>query len=170
MAMGERRDIGWYEELLVRSLSGFLMGMVMAFFQICGILLDWILWFMSWVKARRAVGPRCLRWRAESPSGPVAGEFLACFIARETSRVVKGVKVEDGSERMASNGELSGYFVWMGRVDGCEFMVQCSCDGFVFVVCFVVEEGDGGVWVWLFGLVQIFYCVPKFVLVCFVVK
>ena len=74
------------------------MGMVMAFFKIYGILLVWILWFMSWVRARRAMGPKCLRWRAESPSGPVAGEFLASFIARETSRVVKGRKVEDGSE------------------------------------------------------------------------
>ena len=58
----------------------------------------------------------------------------------------------------------------MGRVNGCEFMVQGSCDVFVFVVCFVVEEGDGKVWVWLFRLVQIFHCAPKFVLVCFVVK
>ena len=73
----------------------------MAFFQICGILLDWMLWFMSWVRARRAMGPRCLRWRAESPSGPVAGKFLACFMARETSKVMKGEKVEVGSERTA---------------------------------------------------------------------
>ena len=77
------------------------MGMVMAFFLICGILLDWMLWFMSWVRARRAMGPKCLRWRAESPSGPVAEEFLACFMARETSKVVKGEKVEGGSERTA---------------------------------------------------------------------
>ena len=55
-------------------------------------------------------------------------------------------------------------------VDGCEFVVQGSCDVFVFVVCFAVEKGDGGVWVGLFGLVQIFYCAPKFVLVYFVVK
>ena len=58
----------------------------------------------------------------------------------------------------------------MGRVNGCEFMVQGSCDVFVFVVCFVVEEGDGGVWVWLFGLVQVFDGVPKFFLVGFLVK
>ena len=82
-------------------LSGFGMGLVMAFFKICGILLVWILWFMSWVRARRAMGPKCLRWRAESSSGPVAGEFLACFMARETSRLVKGEKVEGGSERTA---------------------------------------------------------------------
>lgn len=58
----------------------------------------------------------------------------------------------------------------MGRVDGCEFVVQGSCDVFVFVVCFVVEEGDGGVWVWLFWLVKVFDCFPEFVLVGFVVE
>ena len=55
-----------------------------------------------------------------------------------------------GGERGESEGwkltdgfsEFSGNFVWMGRVDGGEFMVQGSCAVFVFVVCFVVEEGD----------------------------
>ena len=93
------------------------MGMVMAFFQICGILLVWILWFMSWVRARRAMGPKCLRWRAESPSGPVAGEFLACFMAMETSRLVKGEKVEGGSERTALVSCRAVLFGWDGLMD-----------------------------------------------------
>ena len=63
------------------------------------------------------MGPKCLRWRAESPSGPVAGEFLACFIARETSKVVKGVKVEDGSERTALVSCRAIMFGWEGLMD-----------------------------------------------------
>jgi len=111
LAIGERRDIGRYEELLVGSLSGFGIGMVMAFFQICGMLLVWILWLMRRVRARVAMGPRCLRWRADIASGPAAGEFLVCFMARDTLVVVKGMKGEGGSERVdleRSRATLSG--------------------------------------------------------------
>ena len=38
------------------------------------------------------------------------------------------------------------------------------------MVGLVVEEGDGGVWVWLFWLVKVFDCFPEFVLVGFVVE
>ena len=40
-------------------------------------------------EGKESNGAKCLRWRAESSSGPVAGEFLACLIARKTSKVVK---------------------------------------------------------------------------------
>ncbi len=44
-----------------------------------------------------AMGPRCFRWRAESSSGPMAGEFFACFMARKTSALVKGMNGDGGS-------------------------------------------------------------------------
>jgi len=67
---------------------------------------------MSLVRAKMAMGPKCFRWRAESPSGPTAGEFFACLMAEETWKLVKGGKGEGGSEWMALvsfRAVLSGY-------------------------------------------------------------
>ena len=83
--------------------------------------------------------------------------------------MVKGEKGEAGSEWTALvsfRAVLSGY----ERVDGGEFAVEGCGNVFVFVIGLVVEEGDGGVWVWLFWLVKVFDCVPEFVLVSFVVE
>ena len=45
--------------------------------------------FISSVNAWMAIGPKCFRWRAENPSGPMAGEFFACLMASDTWALVK---------------------------------------------------------------------------------
>ena len=70
---------------------------------------------MRRVRARVAMGPKCLRWRAEIPSGPAAGEFLVFLMAKDISAQVKGKKGEGGSERVAlesKRGSLSGVEGW----------------------------------------------------------
>lgn len=64
-------------------------------------MLDVMEWLMRRVRARMATGPRCFKWRADRPSGPLAGEFLACFMAMDTSVLVKGVNGDGGSARVA---------------------------------------------------------------------
>ena len=71
------------------SLPGLGKGMVMEFFQICGMLLFWMLEFIRLVKVKMAMGPRCLRCRLEIPSAPSAEEFFDCLMANSTCVVVK---------------------------------------------------------------------------------
>lgn len=90
-AMGERSEIGLYDVLSVASLFGFGIGMVMAFFQICGMRFVCIDLLMVFVRNCMAMGPRCLRCIIDMLSGPIAGEFLACLIAVVTCWVENGV-------------------------------------------------------------------------------
>ena len=113
------------------------------------------------------MGPRCLRWRAESPSGPVAGEFLACFMARETSRLVKGEKVEGGSERTALVSCRAILFEWDGLMDVSSWFRAAAMSlslWYVLLLRKVMEEFGSGCLGWFksfyiaFGDVMIGCC------------
>jgi hypothetical protein len=62
--------------------------MILPVFQIDGI--------MQWANEKLAIfvrvvipsGPRCLRWMFEMLYGPMAEEFLSCFMTREVSDAV----------------------------------------------------------------------------------
>ena len=58
------------------------------FFHIWGILLCWCERLKMLVRYSSPSGPRCLRWRLNILSGPIALEDLACFIASLVSDAV----------------------------------------------------------------------------------
>lgn len=61
LAIGDRRDIGLYEVPMEASLFGFGIGMILASFHICGMVLVLRERFKSEVRYVMASGPRCLR-------------------------------------------------------------------------------------------------------------
>jgi hypothetical protein len=73
-------------------------------------------------------------------------------------------------ERVDGFSEYASSFVRTWGVDGREFAVEGCGNVFVLVVDLVVEEGDGGVWDWLFWLVKAFDCFPEFMLIGLVVE
>lgn len=61
LAMGDRREIGRYEDPRLASLFGLGMGMILAVFQIWGMMFWLSDELKRFVRKSRANGPRCLR-------------------------------------------------------------------------------------------------------------
>ena len=80
-AIGESSEIGLYEVPMQRSLFGFGMGIILASFQICGMVFRFRARFNVSVRNWMASGPRCLRWRILMLSGPVELLFALLLIA-----------------------------------------------------------------------------------------
>ena len=84
-AMGDRRAMGRYDELFWGSLPGLARGIMLANFQVCGMLFVLIAMLYVCVKYLIAFLPRCFRCCMLILSGP--GEFLflvrlsACFVS-----------------------------------------------------------------------------------------
>lgn len=74
LAMGERSAIGLYDVLWFLSLLGFSMGIILAVFQSCGMVLVFIALLYRSVSAEMAMGPKCLMCVLEMLSGPA--DFL----------------------------------------------------------------------------------------------
>jgi len=74
----------------VGGLLGFKIGMILANFQVLGILLFCSEKLKMSVKALMASGPRCLRCLLDMPSGPVEEVFLETRMASVTIAGVKG--------------------------------------------------------------------------------
>ena len=60
-AIGERRDIGRYEVPRLGSLLGLGIGIILAVFQICGMILRFMEELYMFVRYCIAVGPKCFR-------------------------------------------------------------------------------------------------------------
>ena len=74
-------------------MPGFKTGKTNALFQMAGMSELATDKLKSSVKYRKATGPRCLRWRTDKPSGPMAEEYFARLMAWTVSSKEKGVKL-----------------------------------------------------------------------------
>ena len=81
LAIGDKSDIGLYDDPSLGFFCGFNIGTILASFQICGIM--FLLRAMLYVSFRysRAIGPRCFKCFIFMLSGPVELLFLLSFIA-----------------------------------------------------------------------------------------
>ena len=79
--MGESSAMGLYDVLIVVSLPGLGIGIILAIYHVCGIVLVLRERLNIAVKYVSAVTPRCLRCFIFMLSGPVELLFLACLIA-----------------------------------------------------------------------------------------
>ena len=79
--MGERREIGLYDEPRPGSLFGFSIGTILASFQIWGIILLFRDFVSNCLRYSLAKGPRCLRCFMLMLSGPVELLFFADLMA-----------------------------------------------------------------------------------------
>ena len=70
------------------DLCGLRMGMILAIFQMLGMVLCWMEWLYMSVSVRMAWGPRCLRCVLDMLSGPVELEF---FMFRMVPTTIAGV-------------------------------------------------------------------------------
>ena len=108
------------------------MGMMRAFFQMSGICALAIEILKILVRYEMPWGPRCLRWRMVSPSGPVAVEFLHCLIVAAVLSSEKGA-------RAGSN--LCSCLTWrrvrrrIGSLEWVLTLVNC------LVNCLAIAEG-----------------------------
>ena len=78
---GERSDTGLYDLDSQASFPGFRSGTITDFFQMSGILHCTRVKLKILVRYSVALLPRCLRWRLDIPSGPMALDDLAFLIA-----------------------------------------------------------------------------------------
>lgn len=85
-----RSDMGLYEAGSVGVLLGFRMGIILASFQVLGILLFVSEKLKMFVRVLMACGPRCLRCRYDIPSGPVEVVFFVRLMASTVMAVVNG--------------------------------------------------------------------------------
>ena len=92
--------MGLYEAGSVGDLFGFRIGIILASFQVLGMLLFVSEKLKMSVRALMPCGPRCFRCKFDIPSGPVEEVFL---VARMASMVMAGVK---GGGMSLSNGSL----------------------------------------------------------------
>ena len=83
-AITGRRDMGLYEVPLSMSWLGFGMGIMLANFHMCGIMLVLRAVFNILVRNASPNGPMCFRCLTFSLSGPCELLFLLCFIASWT--------------------------------------------------------------------------------------
>ena len=83
-AITERMDMGLYEVSLSISLLGFGMGIMLANFHMCGIMLVLRAVFNMLVRNASPRGPMCFRCLTVNLSGPCELLFLLCFIASWT--------------------------------------------------------------------------------------
>ena len=86
----ESKEIGLYEVSSVGGLLGFRIGIILASFQVLGILLFCSEKLKMSVKALMASGPKCFRCLLDMPSGPVEEVFLETRMASVTIAGVKG--------------------------------------------------------------------------------
>ena len=78
-------------------------------------------------------------------------EFLACFMSRETSKLVKGEKVEGGSERTAFVSSRASLFGWEGLMDVSSWfraVVMSLSLWYVLLLRKVMEEFGSGCLGW----------------------
>ena len=82
--IGDSKKIGRYEVPMYVSLWGLGIGMILANFDICGMML-WLRGIFNWsVRYWMASGPRCFRWWIFMWSGPIELLFDDLDIASET--------------------------------------------------------------------------------------
>jgi len=93
LAIGERSEIGLYEEPIPGSLLGLRIGTILASFQMCGMVLLLSALVRSCLRYSMAIGPRCLRCFMLMLSGPVELLFFADFKAFVTCSVVISICV-----------------------------------------------------------------------------
>ena len=86
----QRSEIGLYEAGSVGVFFVLRIGMILAVFQMLGMVLCIMEWLNRLVSALMAFCPRCFRWMCDMPSGPVDPVFFVAFIASRVMVVVKG--------------------------------------------------------------------------------
>ena len=80
-ASGERRAMGLYDVCSFGFLFGLSMGMILAVFQVIGIVFVFMILLKSLVIMEIELRDKCLRWMGAMLSGPRALEGLEFFIA-----------------------------------------------------------------------------------------
>ena len=136
-AMGERSEIGLYEEPELGSLFGLGIGIILASFQMCGIMLLFKAFISSNLKYSMASGPKCLRCFMFMLSGPVELLFLAEFIACLTCSVVISVCADSSLCVFLSMILLCLLVEYFVELINCLLKAVAIC---LFVICILLSK------------------------------